>query len=48
MKEGDPLKFYELGEEIWRVLDERERVGAMSSSPLLDLASEYTVSRPRL
>ena len=32
MKEEDPLKFDKLGEEIWRVLDERERVGAMPSS----------------
>jgi len=37
MKEEDPLKFDELGEEIWRVLDERERVGAMPPSPPFDL-----------
>jgi hypothetical protein len=35
MKEEDPLKFDKLGEEIWRVLDERERVGAMPSSPTI-------------
>ena len=48
MKEEDSLKFDELGEKIWRVLDERERVGAMPSSPPLDLASGHTVSLPRL
>ena len=37
MKEEDPLKFDKLGEEIWRVLDERERVGAMPPSPPFDL-----------
>ena len=48
MKEEDSLKFDELGEEIWRVLGERERVGAMPSSPSFDLASGQIVSRPRL
>jgi len=48
MKEEDPLKFDELGEEIWRVLDEREPVGAMPSSTPFDLASGHTVPRPRL
>ena len=31
MKEEDPLKFDELGEKIWQVLDERER----GATPLL-------------
>lgn len=47
MKEEDSLKFDELGEEIWRVLGEPERVGAMPSSPSFDLASGQIASRPR-
>ena len=39
MKEEDPVKFDELGEEIWQVLDERERGGATHSSSTFDLAS---------
>jgi hypothetical protein len=48
MKEEDPLKFDELGEEIWRVLYELEGVGAMPSSPRFDLALGHPVSRPSL
>ena len=38
MKQEDPLKFDELGEKIWQVLNERERNGATSSSSTIDLA----------
>jgi len=39
MKEEDPMKFDQLGEEIWRVIDERERIAATPSSPTINLAS---------
>ena len=39
MKEEDPMKVDELGEEIWRVIDERERIAATPSSPTINLAS---------
>jgi hypothetical protein len=33
MREKDPVKFDALGEEIWRVLKERERLAAKPSPP---------------
>ena len=33
MKEADPVKYDELGSEIWRVLEERERLLKQTATP---------------